>query len=275
MTTTPASHRTIGVFDSGVGGLSVLKAIRKREPSVDLIYIADSGNAPYGNRPADFIEQRAGQIAQTLVAAGAGLMVIACNTATAVAVRKLRSELDIPIVAMEPAIKPAVAATRTGVVGVLATQRTLESAAVENLCRKFGRGTTILLRPCPGLVELVERGELTSEHTRQVLEDILLPLLAQGVDTLVLGCTHYVFLQPTVQAIAGAEVQIIESSAAVAQQVTRQRAAENTGAGNDCIGKETFLTTASPDHAKTIFSQLWGAPVEVRELGHENFCVQA
>ncbi|MBK6739562.1 MAG: glutamate racemase [Haliea sp.] len=214
MTDNSNTTRTIGVFDSGVGGLSVLKAIRESDPSVDLIYIADSANAPYGNRSAQFIELRAKHIARSLVSAGAQIIVVACNTATAVAIQMLRSELTVPVVAMEPAIRLRLSLrTKSGVIGILATERTLESAAVERLCREFGKDASILLRPCPGLVELVECGNLTSEHTRQTLQGIVHPLIAQGVDTLVLGCTHYVFLGPTIQDIVGPEVKVLESSA--------------------------------------------------------------
>lgn len=264
------TSRTIGVFDSGVGGLSVLKAIRQSEPSVDLIYIADSANAPYGSRSPEFIEGRARHVAKSLVSAGAQIIVVACNTATAVAVQKLRSESPIPIVAMEPAIKPAVALTKTGVIGVLATERTLESAGVEKLCRLYGQNTRILLQPCPGLVELVECGDLASDLTRQKLEELVQPLIAKGVDTLVLGCTHYVFLQPTIQDIVGAEVQVLDSSLAVARQVMRHWDAENAGIAHERVGVEIFFTTGSLNHAETIFSKLWGAPVKVCELESQN-----
>jgi glutamate racemase len=177
---------TVGVFDSGVGGLSVLKAIRRKCPTVNFIYIADSGNAPYGSRSCDFIEHRASRVAEALADSGVKIVVVACNTATAVAVAKLRSQLSVPVVAIEPAIKPAVALTKTGIIGVLATERTLESAAVERLCREFGQGMKILLRPCPGLAELVERGEVSTDSTREYLREIVLPLTAQGADTLVL-----------------------------------------------------------------------------------------
>ena len=135
-----SSAQTVGLFDSGVGGLSVLKAIRRNDPTIDFIYVADSGNAPYGSRPAEFIESRALKIAETLVAAGVQTIVVACNTATAVAVESLRAQFSIPIIAMEPAIKPAVAQTKTGVIGVLATEKTLESPALTRLCREFGQG---------------------------------------------------------------------------------------------------------------------------------------
>jgi glutamate racemase len=261
---------TVGVFDSGVGGLSVLKAIRRKRPTVNFIYIADSGNAPYGNRSPDFIEHRASRIAEVLVGSGVQIVVIACNTATAVAVSRLRSQLSVPVVAMEPGIKPAVALTKTGVIGVLATERTLESDAIERLCREFGQGVKILLRPCPGLAELVERGEVSTDHTREYLREIVLPLTAQGADTLVLGCTHYAFLEPLIRDIAGPKVSIVEPSEAVARQVILQLDNEDTPAKSGLAGREMFLTTGVPEHVQSILSRLWGQSVEVRELETTN-----
>ncbi|RIZ68483.1 MAG: glutamate racemase [Methylococcales bacterium] len=271
MTNPSSLVRTVGVFDSGVGGLSVLKAIRRKHPTVDFIYIADSGNAPYGSRSAEFIENRASHITDSLVDAGAQIIVVACNTATAIAVAKLRAKLTIPIVAMEPAIKPAVTHTKTGVIGVLATERTIESPTVARLCREFGQGVKILLQPCPGLVELVERGELSSDYTHEYLRKLISPLIDQKADTLVLGCTHYVFLEPAIQLIAGVKVCIIESSAAVARQTMRHLGNEKNIAPGEHAGRELFLTTGSPENAQAIFSQLWGSPVEVQALEDKQF----
>jgi glutamate racemase len=167
---------------------------------------------------------------------------------------------------MEPAIKPAVAHTKTGVVGVLATERTLESLAVARLCSEFGQSVKLLLQPCPGLVELVERGELSSDVTYEYLRKLVSPLLAQGADTLVLGCTHYVFLEPLIRSIAGPGVEIIESSGAVARQTMRYLSNEKSSVTSESFGREIFLTTGSPENSQAVFSQLWGAPVEVRAL---------
>ena len=264
--------RVVGVFDSGVGGLSVLKAIRQNQPGVDLFYIADCAHAPYGSRAPEFIERRAKKIAGALIDAGAQVIVVACNTATTVAVQGLRSQFAIPIVAMEPAIKPAVTLSKTGVVAVLATERTLESASVKSLCRDFGAKARILLQACPGLVEQVESGELATPRTRHMLHDFIQPLLDQGVDTLVLGCTHYVFLRIAIQQIAGPQVQIVESSAAVAQQVTKQLGNKTLPGMHKPSGREIFFTTGSVDQAQIIFSQLWGGELEVRGLEEHLSC---
>jgi glutamate racemase len=272
----PSSNaQTVGLFDSGVGGLSVLKAIRRNNPTLDFIYIADSGNAPYGSRPVEFIESRASQMAETLVSAGAQTIVVACNTATAVAVERLRAQFSVPIVAMEPAIKPAAAQTKTGVIGVLATERTLESPALARLCREFGQGVNILLKPCNGLVELVECGDLSSDRTRDRLRGLVSPLIAQGADTLVLGCTHYVFLEPEIRNIVGPAVNIVESSEAVARQMTRHLNNFIGARLHQGTGRETFLTTGSLQDAQSIFSLLWGARVEVRPLENRTVRVEA
>lgn len=252
----------------------MLKALRQERPSINFVYIADSGNAPYGSRPPEFIEKRVSEIADYLVGAGAQIIVVACNTATAVAIEKLRARIAIPVVAMEPAIKPAVTHTKTGVVGVLATERTIESTGIAKLCREFGQGVALLLQPCPGLVERVERGELATDSTREHLCKLIQPLLAQGADTLVLGCTHYVFLQPEIRRIVGPEINIIESSAAVARQTLRWLDG-CVGVDQDkSQGDESFLTTSSPEVAQPIFSLLWGASVEVRKLENSNACAE-
>ncbi len=263
----PQAHPlTIGVFDSGVGGLSILKALRQAMPSVDLRYVADSGNAPYGNKPKAFIEGRVQAIADYLIRSGVQMIVVACNTATVVAVEQLRAGCPVPVVAMEPAIKPAVAQTRTGVVGVLATERTLESPAVAKLCQQFEPQSKILLQPCPGWVELVERGELSSPQTREALLTFIQPLLDQGADTLVLGCTHYVFLAPEIEKLVGPGVKVIEPSAAVARQSLRMLAHNSADLPANRQGREVFMTTGDPVQAEPLFSQLWGRQVTVSAL---------
>lgn len=256
----------IGVFDSGIGGLSVLRAVRKALPNEDLLYIADSANAPYGDRHASFIESRALEMVNFLVRSNAKAIVVACNTATVVAIEKLRSMYSLPIVAMEPAIKPAVGLTKSRVVGVLATRRTLESSAVAHLCNQYARDTRIILQPCPGLVEQVERGETESEFTRGLLERYISPLIAARADTLVLGCTHYPFLESQIRSIVGPEVCIVESSAAVARQLERRLSGSMNHEVNNSIPKETFFTTGAVDSMRVLVSMLWGESVEVQSV---------
>ncbi|MDD2760359.1 MAG: glutamate racemase [Methylomonas sp.] len=256
----------IGVFDSGVGGLSVLRAIRNELPDERLIYLADSGHAPYGDRDADFILDRANRITEHFLASGVKAIVVACNTASVVAIEKIRSWCPVPVVAMEPAIKPASQSTRTGVVGVLATTRTLSSANVARLCEAYGKRVRILLRPCPGLVEQVEHGELYSAATRRLLTGYLSPLLTAGADTIVLGCTHYPFLGELIGEIAGTDVAIVDSGAAVAKQVLRRLEGSRVSTCNVPALEPTFFSSAEPDQARSVISTLWGKSVEVHSL---------
>ena len=261
-----SSMYPIGVFDSGVGGLSVLRDIRKELSNEDLLYVADSRHAPYGDKEAEYIEARSIAISQFLVDQPVKAIVVACNTATGAAVAKLRTRFSVPIIAMEPAVKPAVEKTKTGVVGVLATRRTVSSENFLNLLTRFGANADILVQPCPGLVEQVEAGDLLGEKTRTLLEPFVLPLLERGVDTIVLGCTHYPFLAPLIRAMVGIDVDIIDPGEAIARELRRRL--ENIGrlSRRDRLGTEQFWTSGSPKSAKKLISQLWETEVEVMRL---------
>ncbi len=254
----------IGVFDSGVGGLSVLRAIRSRLPSEPLLYVADSGHAPYGDRDVAYIRDRAIAIVGFLVAKGAKEVVVACNTATVVAIEALRAQFEVPIVALEPAIKPAVEATRSKVIGVLATTRTLESPAVTRLVARFGSAARIVLQPCPGLVEEVERGTIDEAATTALLEQLLSAPLAAGADQLVLGCTHYAFLRDRIQAIVGPGVTLLDSADAVARQTERRLpyACDATDGGD----RVEFYASGNRAALAARIEALWGASITVHAL---------
>ncbi|WP_026602396.1 glutamate racemase [Methylomonas sp. 11b] len=268
-----ASHTDapIGVFDSGVGGLSVLRAIRAELPREDLLYVADSGYAPYGDRDADFIADRATTITELLLDAGVKAIVVACNTATVVAIEKLRAWCPVPVVAMEPAIKPAAQTTQSGVVGVLATSRTLASPNVAKLCAAYGKDIEILLQPCPGLVEQVEKAQLHSEATRELLVGYLSPLLLAGADTIVLGCTHYPFLAPLIREIVGPDLTIIDPATAVAKELARRLQGNLLPVSAERAAEVNFFSSTAAEQASLIISALWGSGVLVQEasqLGH-------
>ncbi|WP_020484478.1 glutamate racemase [Methylomonas sp. MK1] len=261
----------IGVFDSGVGGLSVLRAIRAELPREDLLYVADSGYAPYGDRDADFIADRATTITELLLDAGVKAIVVACNTATVVAIEKLRAWCPVPVVAMEPAIKPAAQTTQSGVVGVLATSRTLASPSVARLCAAYGKDIEILLQPCPGLVEQVEKAQLHSEATRELLVGYLSPLLRAGADTIVLGCTHYPFLVTLISEIVGPDVAIIDPATAVAKELARRLQSKLMPVSGERLAEVSFYSSTAAEEASLIISALWGSRVLVQEasqLGH-------
>jgi glutamate racemase len=213
---------TIGIFDSGVGGLSVLCHIPRFLPGERLLYFADQAHVPYGPRPATEVRFLCEQITRFLVAHGASLIVVACNTATAAAIDHLRSAFpELPFVGMEPAVKPGAAETKNGKIGVLATAGTFESQRYASLLARFAGNITAYESDCPGLVEQIEAGELNSRETEAILEEAIRPMLAAGVDTLILGCTHYPFVLPLIERIAGPAVTVIDPAPAVAQQVKR------------------------------------------------------
>ncbi|MGB0218701.1 MAG: glutamate racemase [Sinimarinibacterium flocculans] len=239
----------IGVFDSGVGGVSVLRELRALLPGEALIYYADSAHCPYGGKPRDAILARACAITEELLARGCKLIVVACNTATIAAVEHLRATYPVPFVGMEPAVKPAAAATRSGVVGVLATGAALAGEKFHHLVATHARDVRVITQPCPGLVEQVERGALDTPQTRALVEHYVQPLREQGADVLVLGCTHYPFLRPLIQQVAGADVALLDTGAAVARQVQRVLQREALARAGGPAGE--VLWRASGDAAQT------------------------
>jgi glutamate racemase len=238
-----SSHLPIGIFDSGVGGLSVLKAIRQSLPKEDLLYVADSANAPYGGKPPDTILERALAIGSFLEHEGCKAVVVACNTATAIAVDALREQLTVPVVAMEPALKPAAARTRSGVVGVLATSGTLASPRYATLRSRHGGGIRVVERICPRWVELVERGELDTPEVRAIVAADLAAVRSEGADVLVLGCTHFPFLVPLIETLLGPEASVLDPSPAVAAQLARQLEQRGLLAAH-ATGRLRLLSTA-------------------------------
>jgi glutamate racemase len=257
------SDAPIGVFDSGVGGVSVLREIRRELPAEDLIYLADSEYTPYGDRPAALITERSIAMVTMLEREGVKAVVVACNTATGIAVDTLRARFAVPIVAIEPAVKPAAAHTRSGVVGVLATTQTLASERFSKLVDAHAGGVRVMTQPSPGLVEVVEAGELSTADTRSLVERYVRPLVDQGADTIVLGCTHYPFLSAVIQDVAGPGVTVIDPAVAVARELRRRLQAEGLLAPDTRVGSERFWTTGPPAQSQTVIAQLWGTPVEV------------
>ncbi|MDP2804646.1 MAG: glutamate racemase [Gallionellaceae bacterium] len=262
---------SIGVFDSGVGGLSVLHHIRQTLPNERLIYVADSAHVPYGDKTPEYITQRSLTLTRFLIEHGADAIVIACNTATAAAAATLRSQFNIPIIGMEPAVKPAVAATQSGVVGVLATIGTLESARFAALLEKYAGKVEIVTQGCPGLVEQVEQGELDSAKTRELIKRYTEPLLARGADTLILGCTHYPFLVPLISEVVGANITLVDTGEAVARHLKQRLETEvlHHRSGLSPTKQAEFFTSGNAIEASRIMSLLWNEAVEVRLLPSE------
>jgi glutamate racemase len=219
---------TIGIFDSGIGGLTVLRAVHQLMPDEPLLYLADQAHVPYGPRSLAEVRHFSEAITRYLLQQGARLIVVACNAASAAALKYLRTTFpEVPFVGMEPAVKPAVEHTRSGVVGVLATPATFQGELYTSVVERFGQGVKLLQHTCPGLVTQIESGALESSETRRILEEALQPMLKQGIDTVVLGCTHYPFVIPLIQQITGPDVRVIDPAPAVARQVQRLLVAAN------------------------------------------------
>ena len=255
----------IGFFDSGVGGISVMREVRRLLPAEDFLYYADSAHCPYGVKSPGAIISRTRAICDFFLEKGVKIIVVACNTASVVALDALREYYRLPIIGIEPAVKPAAAVTKNGRIGVLATGVTLSGRRFNSLLERFGDGIKVYTMPCPGLVELVEAGKNEGGEVEAVLRRFLAPLLGKGVDTLVLGCTHYPFLIPLIRSLAGSGVCIIDTGAAVARQVARvteQMNPAGTGAGP---GKEQFFTSGDPGAVEAVVRHLWGDPGAVVE----------
>jgi glutamate racemase len=230
------------------------------------VYVADSGHAPYGDRPAAFIEERAVAIFEFFHRRNVKAAVVACHTATAEAVATLRARYELPIVAMEPAIKPAVTHTRAGIVGVLATTRTLSSAKFLRLVHEHGTGVQVVIQPCPGLVEQVEKGELRSDATRALVRQHVVPVLEKGADTLVLGCTHYPFLRELIEDVAGPEVTVIDPAVAVARELRRRLDHAGLLTRDGRPGTDRFWSSGDRERAQRVIAQLWGDEAQVLPL---------
>jgi glutamate racemase len=250
----------IALFDSGLGGLSLLREVRAQLPAHDLAYVADSAHCPYGPKPAALVRERSLAIGRALAEGPADALVVACNSAVAAgALEALRAELKIPVIGIEPGIKPAAVQTRTGVVGVLATATTAASDRLASLVERFADDVEVVTQPCPGLVERVEAGFLDGAETRALIDRYVAPLLARGADVLVLGCTHYPFLRALI-AEAAPGVEIVDPGPAVARQVARVAAERAIVAGSGAVG---YSTTGDPALVEPVLRRLAGDPLAI------------
>jgi glutamate racemase len=259
------SRAPVGIFDSGVGGLSVLREIRLALPAESLGYVADSAHAPWGDKAPGFVRDRALRIADFLVTQGVKAIVIGSNTGTAGSAEALRGALAVPVIGIEPGIKPAVAATRTGVIGAIVPTAVGESERLASLLERFGSHVRVIVQPVPGLVEHVEEGDVDGPEVRRMVEGYVRPMLSEGADVIVLGSTHYVFLKPVIAQIAGAGVALIETGAAVARQLGRVLA-EGGLAADGAAGDERYWTSGDPSRFARVISALLGRPVSVAKL---------
>ena len=260
------NNAPIGIFDSGVGGLSVLREISLRLPQESLLYVADSAHVPYGEKSPAFIRQRCQSIAEFLLNQGAKALVLACNTATAAGVAELRERYpQLPIIGMEPAVKPAALASHSRVVGVLATTGTLKSAKFAALLDRFAHDVRVIMQPCPGLVERIEAGDLHSPLLRQMLSGWVEPLLQEGCDTLILGCTHYPFIKPLLRQLVPENVQLIDTGAAVAKRL-EQLLASQQALSVQTTPSVRFWSSANPHQLAQVLPALVQLSATVQAL---------
>lgn len=263
----------IGIFDSGVGGLSVLRHIRDALPTENLLYFADSAHAPYGDKTEQAILERSLAIAKFLLEQNAKALVVACNTATAAAIKAIRSAYpSLAVVGIEPGLKPAALHTRTKIIGVLATKGTLSSASFNTLSEKIATsaGVQFALQACVGLADQIEKGELDTDATEILIHRYIAPLIPQNVDTLVLGCTHYPFVRPMIEKmlrqLSSAPITIIDTGDAVAKQLMRILAEVEICRIDQRAGRLTAFTTGNPIVLKNTIFALLGWQTEVFQV---------
>lgn len=259
-------EKSIGVFDSGVGGLSIAKAIKLILPEENIVYFADVEFSPYGNKLKSTIKQRTENITKFLIEQNCKIIVVACNTATVNSISNLRSKFSLPIVGIEPAIKPAVLQSKTGVIGVLATEQTLESDSFKQLKAKYSKKIRIEGKACPKFVSLVENLAHNHGQAIEVAEQYIRPLLSLGCDQIVLGCTHFSFLKPAIKKVVGAEVNIIDTATPVAMQLKRQIHSLNLETLSSKHGAVEFWTSGDSIKLTESISEFWQQDINVLEV---------
>ena len=265
MRTTPNSP--IGIFDSGVGGISVLRALRQQIPDESVLYFGDQGHIPYGPRAMEQIREFSEAITRFLLEQGAKIIVVACNTASAAALQYLREIFpEVPFVGMEPAVKPAAEHTHTGKVGVLATPATFQGALYASVVERFANGVELFQDTCPGLVQQIEQGNLEGPEARRILEAALQPMLEKDIDTVVLGCTHYPFVIPLIQEIVGENVRVIDPAPAVARQTGRLLEARAMRNGSGAKSEVKLYTSGDPETLRSLLPRLLGEKGDVEKV---------
>jgi len=265
------ADQPIGIFDSGVGGLSIAKCISETLPNEQLIYVADSAFAPYGDIQISLIEQRVNAIADWLVSKKVKAIVVACNTATVNTIENLRARYHLPIIGVEPAIKPAAKQSKSKKVAILVTQATAQNQRFLSLVEKHKQNSEVIVQACPGLVELVEAGNIRSIECQQLLQGYLLPLVEQEIDTLVLGCTHYPFLHQQITDVVGSSITIMETAKPVTQQLKRRLShydllRTNQSPAQESLMQHQFYSSKNCLNQQATFSQLWQQEISLTIL---------
>jgi glutamate racemase len=260
-------RRPIGVFDSGIGGLTVAHEIMRRLPGEALIYFGDTARVPYGNKSPDTVRRYSREILQLLLNRDVKAVVVACNTASAHALEDLRGSAPVPVVGVvEPGARAAVAATRTGSIGVIGTAGTIRSGAYERAIRALRPAARVTQQACPLFVPLVEEGWLDRPATRLVAHEYLDALTTDGIDTLVLGCTHYPLLKPLLADVMGQGIRLIDSAEETAQAVAAELAKDGLGAPQGSTGRCHFIVSDAPETFARVGAAFLGGPVKDIEM---------
>ena len=254
-------NQAIGIFDSGLGGLSIAQCIIQNLPNEKLIYVADNQFAPYGDKSSATIIERVNKLADWLIQQHVKAIVVACNTATVIAIDQLRSRVSIPIIGVEPAIKPAALQSKSQKIALLVTEATAENHRFLTLVDKHKIGVEVFIQPCPGLVVLIEKGQHNSARCRELLHCFLQPLLQSRIDTLVLGCTHYPFVRDLIQEIVCDHVTIMETAQPVTEQLVRQLEHNNLRVSGTYIAQQTFFSSQSSPEQAQLMSNLFGEKI--------------
>jgi len=263
------STQPIGIFDSGVGGLSILKCIKEQLPNESLIYIADSLFAPYGDKTDISIIERVNLIADQLIKQNCKALVVACNTATVTAIDQLRMRVNIPIIGVEPAIKPAVLQSKNKRIGILTTQATANNQRFLTLVDKYKADSIVHIQPCPGLVELIESNQLNSTSFDKLLARYIEVITEEKIDTLVLGCTHYPFFSEHIKCIVGTSINIMETALPVTEQLKRQLIQHqllNKKLNTKALSQYQFFSSQANNELSTLMSTLLGTPINLLKL---------
>lgn len=252
-------QQPIGIFDSGVGGLSIAKDIHALVPNENLIYVADQAFAPYGSKSPQQIQERCQNITQFLIEKNCKAIVVACNTATVNAIEFLREQYSLPIIGVEPGIKPAALNSKSGIIGVLATEQTIQSAAFNSLINRFKPHVKVEVQACPKMVELVEANNLESDEAMSIVAEYISPLLEKGADQIALGCTHYVFLESLINKVVDNRAEIVNTASPVAAQVRRRLLEKNLLSNANYIGNVTLYSSSASEQNINLLNQLWGS----------------
>ena len=253
----------IGIFDSGVGGLSIAQCIHQQLPNENLLYVADTLHAPYGDKSTEFIQQRVNEIAQWFIERKAKAIVVACNTATVNAIDQLRKNVLIPVIGVEPAIKPAASLSKNKKVAILVTKATADNQRFLALVAQYSHNSEVIVQPCPGLVELIEQDMKNSPECELLLRGYLQPLLKKGVDTIVLGCTHYPHVKGLIDKICANNVVIMETALPVTEQLQRQLALHQLINSSNNAGGIRFYSSKHSEMQQALFTHIWQHPLQL------------